>query len=177
MSKGAEADVFLLTKGSERAILKERKPKPYRDPSLDERIRELRTKQEASLLKKASQKLRVPKLLHRERFSLLLEFIEGKRPEKTPELAAIMGELLRELHSLNIIHNDFTPANVLLAEEPVIIDFGLGFHSSRIEDKANDVFTTAYSLDDYAEAFLAAYKDERVLARVEEIRKRARYVR
>ena len=53
-------------------------------------------------------------------------------------------EMLAALHKADIIHGDYTPANLILesgGRRMFVIDFGLGFISNDIEDKAVDVFT------------------------------------
>ena len=47
LKKGAEADVYLSSWNGKKSILKVRKEKKYRNPSLDTRIRKQRTIREA----------------------------------------------------------------------------------------------------------------------------------
>jgi tRNA A-37 threonylcarbamoyl transferase component Bud32 len=59
-----------------------------------------------------------------------------------------------------------------------VIDFGLGFVSNNVEDKAVDVFTMLRAIGE-KEAFARGYgtytKAGAVLARVKEVEKRVRY--
>ena len=50
LKKGAEADVYLSSWNGQKSILKIRKEKKYRNPSLDSRIRKQRTIREAQLI-------------------------------------------------------------------------------------------------------------------------------
>ena len=50
LKKGAEADVYLSSWNGKKSVLKIRKEKKYRNPSLDIRIRKQRTIREAQLL-------------------------------------------------------------------------------------------------------------------------------
>ena len=50
LKKGAEADVYLSSWNGKKSILKIRKEKKYRNPSLDTRIRKQRTIREAQLI-------------------------------------------------------------------------------------------------------------------------------
>ena len=94
------------------------------------------------------------------------------------------GAVLARLHSKDIIHGDYTPANLIESytesggKKIVVIDFGLSFISNDIEDKATDVFTMLRAIDE-KDAFLAGYKSyakaERVFERVKVIEKRVRY--
>jgi len=52
----------------------------------------------------------------------------------------LIGENLAKLHDNNIIHSDLTTSNMILKSDKVyFIDFGLGFESNRLEDKATDL--------------------------------------
>ena len=50
LKKGAEADVYISSWNGKKSVLKIRKEKKYRNPSLDIRIRKQRTIREAQLL-------------------------------------------------------------------------------------------------------------------------------
>ena len=92
------------------------------------------------------------------------------------------GEILAVLHKAQIIHGDFTPANLIQEGRKLfVIDFGLGFFSNDIEDKAIDVYTMLKALDEKSgAAFIEGYKTENpkhktILKRVEDVKKRVRY--
>ena len=50
LKKGAEADVYLSAWNGQKSVLKIRKEKKYRNPSLDIRIRKQRTVREAQII-------------------------------------------------------------------------------------------------------------------------------
>lgn len=153
ISRGAEAVIFL----DKNRIIKQRLKKHYRIDILDNKLRKTRTKKELNLLKKASEIINVPKVISFSDTEIIMENINGNKlsdifdelNEKELEKVCIkIGENLGKLHSQNIIHNDLTTANIItlfnekaLAEknEVYFIDFGLGFISNKIEDKAYDL--------------------------------------
>ena len=68
------------------------------------------------------------------------------------EFVVEAARILARLHEKNIVHGDFTPANLMIVRRKgrrmlAVIDFGLGFLSQRIEDKAMDVLTMKKALD------------------------------
>jgi len=75
--QGAEAKIFLI----EDKIVKDRIPKSYRIPELDNKIREQRTKKETKLLNKASSIIPAPKPLPETDSKRLINmpFIKGQK--------------------------------------------------------------------------------------------------
>jgi len=145
-------------------ILKKRVSKGYRLKELDDKIRKQRTKRETKLLEKASKIINVPITIERDpthyntRFEILMDYIEGKKlsehldtlPKKqATETCKQIGESLAKIHDNNIIHGDLTTSNLILDKENKVwfIDFGLGFHSERIEDKAVDLHLIKQALE------------------------------
>lgn len=56
-------------------------------------------------------------------------------------LAQAIGKTIAQLHKNQIIHGDLTTSNMMLRNnELIMIDFGLGFQSSDLEDKAVDLY-------------------------------------
>jgi len=146
IAQGAEAIIYLHNN----KIIKERVRKLYRHPEIDERLRKKTTRFESRLLEKASKIIPVPKILHSDdkAMRIEMEFIEGKKlRDAVDELSAKekkdifnkIGMKLAKLHNANIIHGDLTTSNIILREKAYFIDFGLGFISERIEDKAVDL--------------------------------------
>jgi Kae1-associated kinase Bud32 len=183
MERGAEA---ILTPGriiGRDVLVKSRNAKGYRDPKLDAKLRTERTKMEARLLHKAKLAgVPCPTVLEVGEFEIAMERIDGKRPGMDDAECVEAGRLLAMLHGADIIHGDYTSANLLLEKgKLIVIDFGLGYISNDIEDKAVDVFTMlrAIGRDGHKDAFLTGYKgyqkSKQVLARVEEVEKRVRY--
>jgi len=178
--RGAEAVVTKTSFLGKSAVVKDRIEKTYREKHLDDLLRKKRTRAEARLLHKAKKAgVPCPTVLCIDEFSITMCFLEGKRPGMTREEAEKSGDYLAKLHNSGIIHGDYTPANLIKTRKGLsVIDFGLGFFSTDIEDMAVDVFTMLKSISK-KEEFLKGYKKSKryssVLKRVEDIRKRMRY--
>jgi TP53 regulating kinase-like protein len=125
---------------------------------------------------------------------IIMEFIEGTNVKKivTSELCFEIGRYAGFLHENNIIHGDLTTSNFILSKKLVLVDFGLSYYSSRLEDKAVDirllkqVFSSAHQAiyEDAYKCFIKGYtqtagkaKTEKVLEKVTEIERRGRYAR
>ncbi|HDD05062.1 MAG TPA: Kae1-associated serine/threonine protein kinase [Candidatus Aenigmarchaeota archaeon] len=189
LSRGAEA--ILLKKDGK--VVKRRVRKGYRIRKLDLYLRRFRTKREEKILRKAREVgVPTPKVLSTSKYELVMEFIEGSLLKdvldgmKKNERKRIMREIgrsIKKLHDANIIHGDLTTSNMILKDKVYFIDFGLGFFSTRIEDKAVDLFLFKKALESkhhevWEECFkevLEAYGDQRVMERLKEIEKRGRY--
>jgi N6-L-threonylcarbamoyladenine synthase/protein kinase Bud32 len=190
--RGAEATVEPLATGD---VRKSRAPKAYRHPRLDERLRRERTRGEARLLHDA-RRLGVSTPVIRDvdprEATLTMERVGEADLGEALTSAAVeaVGRQLATLHAAGIVHGDPTTRNVRVACDPArgrtwLIDFGLGFHSSHVEDYAMDLHVFEQSLagtaDDPAalvDAFEAAYRDAGegdVLAQLREIEGRGRY--
>jgi len=178
--RGAEAVLSRTTVIGIPAVKKDRIKKKYRVPELDVSLRRKRTRREARLLHRAKKAgVPCPTVLEVSDFSLFLSFIKGKRPGMDRKNSIKAGKYLALLHSADIIHGDFTPANLIMTKDGMyVIDFGLGLFSSDVEDKAVDVLTMLKAIKT-GDAFIQGYKkykkSKSVLRRVEEIKKRARY--
>lgn len=147
---GAEATVTRTDKG----VRKYRLVKSYRHPEIDRQLRESRTKAEARLIAKASAAgVPVPRVEIVDESTLLLEEVKGKAVKEVldyrPELAEEIGRIIARLHDANLIHADLTTSNMIFTPEEriVLIDFGLSYHSRRIEDKAVDVHLFKQALE------------------------------
>lgn len=200
ISQGAEAKIFL----DKNIINKERISKSYRHPVLDEQIRRLRTKHECKILIKANRLgMNVPKVLNadskslpKDKFNLQLEYLQGDRLSETLnnyeenkqfKVMKKIGEQTSLLHKNNIIHGDLTTSNTILNNNDVyIIDFGLSFISTKIEDKAVDLHLIKQALEakhwqnweKLFEKFLEYYsysESEKVINRLNIVEKRGRY--
>ena len=161
IQQGAEAKIFL----DEDVVSKQRIVKGYRHPQLDTLIRTRRTKSEGKILFKALNfGIQVPKVLNanqkgepRDKFDLKIEYIDGDKLSETLnsysekkqfETMKKLGEQVAKLHENNIIHGDLTTSNTILRDGKVfIIDFGLGFISAKIEDKAVDLHLIKQALE------------------------------
>ena len=171
------------------AVEKFRCQKRYRAPALDEKIRRERTRREARLLSRAKQAdVICPVVYEVSDFAILMKFLDGvmlyhalaSRPIKAREIASA-AKILSALHSVDVVHGDFTPANLMLTSDGMaVIDFGLGSISHDAEDKGTDVVTMKKALGRRGEAFVAAYArtggKPSVVRMSREIEKRARYM-
>ncbi|MBL7100834.1 MAG: Kae1-associated serine/threonine protein kinase [Nanoarchaeota archaeon] len=196
IAQGAEAKLY--REGSR--LIKERIKKSYRHEEIDRKIRKQNTRREHKLLNKASKLIEVPKILeyNEKEHVITMEFIEGgtlrdildKMPtEKRLKLCEQLGKEIAKLHNENIIHGDLTTSNFILNNRRIFfIDFGLGFHSTKVEDKAVDLhlLRQAFESKHYKhfkqsfKAVMKGYKQEskqakEVLNRFEVVEKRGRY--
>jgi TP53 regulating kinase and related kinases len=193
----AQAAEAIILKDNDK-VIKRRVKKGYRLEVLDEKLRKLRTRQEAKLLEKAGTLVSVPKVINVNEASkeIEMEFIDGKKlSENLDELEErfkIMeqaGKQVALLHNKDIIHGDLTTSNMILKDGKVfIIDFGLGFISKRVEDKAVDLHLIKQALEakhfrehqKLFESFLEGYKREekeagKILVQLEKVEARGRY--
>jgi len=190
ISQGAEAIIYQ----DKDKIIKDRTSKSYRLPILDKRLRTRRTKSESKIMTKLKDIIPVPKILDTDNEQKIeMEFIEGKKlsehleTEDWKSVLKQLSESLTKLHNQDLIHGDLTTSNMILKGDKVyLIDFGLGFHSHKIEDKAVDLHLLKQALDAkhfsiFPEAFniiLKNYKAKQsdlIIKRIETIEKRGRY--
>lgn len=180
--RGAEAVVRNSRMLGRKIVIKERIPKTYRITELDMRLRKERTRQEARLLHRAKiAGVDCPIVLFVDEFSIGMTKVKGKRPKMNPKESELAGQMLGKLHNSGIIHGDFTPANLLENKDGIfVIDFGLGFLSEDIEDKAVDALTMLKAIRGKEAGFLKGYGKAskeygKIMERMEEVKKRARY--
>ena len=174
IAQGAEAIITLVTPRSEKNsslttsqsiashsepfIIKDRIPKSYRLPQLDESIRKHRTKSETKLLEKASEIINSPiPQPQKDKFKIQMPYIDGKKLSehldsfslpKQKQICKQIGESVAKLHNENIIHGDLTTSNMILKDKKIFfIDFGLGFQSHKYEDKAVDLHLLRQALE------------------------------
>ena len=192
IAQGAEAIISL----EKDYIIKNRIPKLYRIREIDEKLRKQRTKNEAKLLEKANKLTNSPKVLKQDKYSLEIEFINGEKisdklnsyeEKKQFKTMQTLGKEIGKLHDSDIIHGDLTTSNTILKEEKVyIIDFGLGFISKRIEDKAVDLHLIKQALEakhfqnhqELFKNFIKGYepKDKKlILEQLKKVESRGRY--
>ncbi|MEK6909020.1 MAG: KEOPS complex kinase/ATPase Bud32 [Nanoarchaeota archaeon] len=192
LARGAEAIIIK----KEKTILKDRIEKSYRHPELDKKIRKLRTRSESKILEKLQKVINVPKIISSDEVKgkIEMEYIDGKKLadhlEKTDykKVCINIGKQLAKLHDNDIIHGDLTTSNMILKKDKVyFIDFGLGFHSSRVEDKAVDLHLIKQALEAkhhsiQEEAFKSIVKgykksknQKQTLLQLEKVEHRGRY--
>ena len=202
LQQGAEA-VIILSEGKNREpfIIKDRIKKGYRIPELDNKIRRIRTKSEAKLLMKASEIINSPKPFFEPSIygssKLKIPFINGKKLSDSLDnfqlneqkiICGKIGKNTAKLHENNIIHGDLTTSNMILKDDKVFfIDFGLGFISSKIEDKAVDIHLFKEALkarhfkhwevlfDEFLKGYEKYPEHKRVLEQLKKVELRGRY--
>ncbi len=142
----------------------------------------------------------------------LSDFIDSFPESKQLEICEEIGKEVAKMHDLNIIHSDLTTSNMILVENSeninksqiihnhaseivsdlptttkiYLIDFGLSFHSLRIEDKAVDLHLLRQALESkhfqhwekLFKSVLSGYNSTdktAVLKQLEKVEKRGRY--
>ena len=189
LKQGAESVIFL----DKDKIIKHRIKKSYRISEIDDKIRKSRTRSEAKLLEKA--KVNVPNVINVDdkEMKINMEYLQGDllkdifddlKEKERLKLCKNLGEEISKLHSQNIIHGDLTTSNLILKEDKIyFIDFGLGFFSHKLEDKAVDLRLLKQALESkhyrsfpktYDE-ILKNYKHSDVKKRLEKVESRGRY--
>ena len=222
IQQGAEAIIYKI----DNKIVKDRIPKKYRLPELDNKIRRIRTKSEAKIIEKLKNIINVPKILADPGAGRMIhmQYIKGKKLSEHLEsldyktICKQIGETLTKLHNQDIIHGDLTTSNMIYVENTkktnisnsktiqatqnkskdisninnknkfkiYLIDFGLGFHSHKIEDKAVDLHLLKQALeakhykiaDECFKIILKNYKSDKyklIIERIPIIEARGRY--
>ncbi|MGM5480810.1 MAG: KEOPS complex kinase/ATPase Bud32 [Nanobdellota archaeon] len=193
LSRGAEA---IITRDGE-YVFKARTAKSYRLKELDDSLRKSRTKREKKAILKAKELgISVPDLYdHDDKTTIKMSYLKGQRlrdellenPQNKHHLKTV-GKFLATLHENDIIHGDLTTSNVIHTptDELVLIDFGLSFFSTKIEDKAVDLHLLKQALesthykhtDDFYDEFMSGYRQyvnfEQVLERLKDVEARGR---
>lgn len=199
IARGAEA----VLERKNGFLIKRRVSKGYRIKELDFRIRRSCTRKEVKLLERGSCFIRVPKVFEYsdEKMWIKMEFVKGVLLRdvldnfnflKRREICELIGESIAKLHLNNIIHGDLTSSNIILrGNDLVFIDFGLGFFSRKVEDKAVDLYLLKRAFESkhyrcFEECFdsvLVGYKKVDkdlffdVVSRLRQVEKRGRYKR
>ncbi|MDD5193761.1 MAG: KEOPS complex kinase/ATPase Bud32 [Candidatus Nanoarchaeia archaeon] len=194
IQQGAEAIITL----ENNQIVKDRIKKSYRISVLDKRLRKSRTKSEAKIMNKLKEIISVPKIINTdEKEKIIMEYIQGKKLSEHLEnldykkICEQIAENISKIHNQNIIHGDLTTSNMIYVENDesfkiYFIDFGLAFHSMKIEDKAVDLHLIQQALE--AKHFTIwkecwkiildnynADKHKEILQRIKTIESRGRY--
>jgi len=203
IKRGAEAVLYLDNFEDQQVLVKERIKKNYRINQIDESIRKTRTRGEVKLLTEARKVgVLTPKIfsVDEKNHKITMEFIGGTRikellytaDKKTVTKVCLeIGKLVGKLHSAGIIHGDLTTSNMILKENQIyFIDFGLGSFSKKIEDQGTDLNLLYEALksthfkilklcwNNILKGYKQEYKDsDKVLKRIEDIEKRARYAK
>ena len=202
IKRGAEAVLYIDYFEGMKVLVKERIKKGYRLEALDKKLRVERTRREANLIREARKVgVNTPQIFNvdEEGCKIIMEFIDGKRLkdmldsweiERIEKIFVEVGKFVGKMHSTDIIHGDLTTSNILVKNDEIyFIDFGLGYFSKRIEDKGTDLnlFKEAIRAthpkllslcwENIVIGYKLSFNDwEKVLKRVDEIERRARYV-
>ncbi|KAI5180334.1 TP53 regulating kinase [Nematocida sp. AWRm80] len=168
---GAEAVVYLYKE----SVIKVRASKGYRHKNIDKSICTSRTKLERMILTRLEPLGLSPEVLELEdtvknyliqksiplEYAIQMKYISGvslatviaknisenKGIEEIRCLIEKIGQAIAQIHSVNVVHSDLTPNNIIVIDTKVsLIDFGLGKVSYKAEDKAVDLYVFEKSL-------------------------------
>ena len=194
LSEGAESIIYntrFLGLGS---VIKRRVKKHYRINEIDDTIRSRRTKNEAKIMCAVSSlSIRSPKVLLVGKYDITMSKIIGVNlntynlldaatAKKLVGVFSTLGKYAALLHNSNVVHGDYTPANIMINKGNVfLIDFGLSEFNSSIEEKAIDLLLMKRSIK--KESFRMLIKSYtkkcknsiKIIKKLEEIEKRGRY--
>uniref|UniRef100_A0A7C3J437 non-specific serine/threonine protein kinase n=1 Tax=Candidatus Methanomethylicus mesodigestus TaxID=1867258 RepID=A0A7C3J437_9CREN len=203
VKKGAEAELRRGEWLGFDVIFKKRVRKEYRNAALDSYIRGARTSLESRLLADARACMVPTPIVYfvdMEAFEIVMSYIPGEPLKKLIDGMddARMRLAFREigisvgrLHRGGIVHGDLTTSNIISAGRRLyLIDFGLGEHTTSTEARGVDIHLMRRALESSHhsrsksayDSFVEGYRLEMgeaaadVLRRVEEIRRRGRYV-
>ena len=200
---GAEAEIYLQEWFGELAIRKQRIPKSYRVPLLDDNIRHQRTSHEATMLREARKLgVAVPTILHidPDSSSLIMDYISGTTLKEELHVVSkldrrarcrALGELLAVMHMGGIVHGDITLSNVISQSGKLfIIDFGLGNFSKEVEAMGVDLLLLNRSIrsthylfhTELFKSFIKGYSQiigpkssNEIMEKMREVERRGRY--
>jgi len=199
--RGAEAVIYLAEWRGRKAVIKRRVKKRYRIEEIDERIREGRTRREAMLMvsaRKAGVSVPIIYDLRMGEKEIVMQYLDGERikdviDEKDEEwqrmICREIGKSIAKLHENRLIHGDLTTSNMIwMRGKLYFIDFGLGTKSEEAEDRGVDLhllmesFQAAHRNKNLfrwvMEEYMENFEDgEKVKKKVEEIRRRGRYMK
>lgn len=192
IEKGAEATIELKNN----QIIKNRIKKSYRIDDIDNKLRKTRTKAEAKIINKLQDTIPVPKVISTDdKQEIIMEYIDGKKLSEYldnldhEKICKIISENISKIHDKGIIHGDLTTSNMIYktSENKIyFIDFGLSFHSNKIEDKAIDLHLLQQALEaKHYKIWKKAWEiitnnynpndSKKILERLKQIEKRGRY--
>ncbi|KFM20619.1 Mn2+-dependent serine-threonine protein kinase Signal transduction [Marine Group I thaumarchaeote SCGC AAA799-D07] len=146
--KGAEGDLFLTNWINQKAILKSRKKKDYRNTSLDYRLRKQRTIRESEIISEVKKfGIHAPLIyfVDVENCNIIMQKIDGVlvrdlSASKVVSVCSKIGKLVGIMHKNGIAHGDLTTSNFILSKHTIfIIDFGLASRTSKFDDHAVDL--------------------------------------
>jgi len=148
IKKGAEGDIFLTSWNNQKAVLKIRKKKDYRNSQLDSRIRRQRTIREAEIISEVKQfGISTPILYYVDIKSckILMQYLDGTLVNELSEINLTkkckeIGKIVGVMHKNGIMHGDLTTSNFIVSKKTIsVIDFGLALRTKKPEDHAVDL--------------------------------------
>ncbi len=148
IKKGAEGDLFLTKWNDQKAILKERKQKNYRNLELDQRIRKQRTIRESEIISEVkSFGVSSPLVFFVDikKCTIIMQYVSGTLVNELSKSKLILnckkiGKIVGTLHKNGIMHGDLTTSNFILSNNKIfVIDFGLAIRTKKPEDHAVDL--------------------------------------
>ena len=130
VTQGAEATISFSEFLGRRALVKTRPAKSYRLPEIDSHIRNVRTRNEARIMRDARDAgVRTPCIydIDLKESSITMEYIEGRsvksildvHPESADEICRKIGIAVAKLHSAGICHGDLTTSNMIIEDGEV----------------------------------------------------------
>jgi len=199
IKKGAEGDIFLTQWNNQKAILKERKQKDYRNSQLDNRIRKQRTIRESRIISEVKSfgvSSPLVYLVDTNKCIILMQYLHGTTVNELSDSQIIkqckeIGHMVGAMHKNGIMHGDLTTSNFILVKRKIfVIDFGLALRTQKPEDHAIDlrlfkeILNSAHAsiMEKSWKNFLSGYKAEieerqflKILNLVSLIESRGRY--
>ena len=148
IKKGAEGDLFLTKWNDQKAVLKARKQKNYRNLALDHRIRKQRTIRESEIISEVkSFGVSSPLVffVDTKKCTILMQYVSGTLVNELskPKLISVckkIGKIVGLMHKNGIMHGDLTTSNFILSNGKIfVIDFGLAIRTKKPEDHAVDL--------------------------------------
>ena len=134
--------------------------------------------------------LNVPKFIRKTENEIYMLKIEGDLLSSCNKVVFMdkVARLIYEMHKNEVIHGDLTPMNFIVTETKVyVVDFGLSFISSKVEDKAVDLYVFERALDTkdekkkFLEQYFLNYEKDNLLSlgkilsnKLDEVRRRGR---
>jgi len=148
IKKGAEGDLFLTVWNKQKAVLKARKEKNYRNSQLDNRIRKQRTIRESEIISEVkSFGISTPLVyfVDTKNCTILMQYITGTLIQDLPKtkltlICKKIGQVVGTMHKNGIMHGDLTTSNFILSHGKLfVIDFGLAVKTKKSIDHAVDL--------------------------------------
>lgn len=184
IAHGAEAIIYKTKILNKDVIIKERISKKYRNSVLDKKIIKTRNKEEAYLLKKVKEiGIFSPHVFYYSENKIIMEYIKRDKHKNIFKI----GQEIAKMHNNDIIHGDLNIINIISNKNKIyFIDFGLGFISKKIEDKATDLLVFKKTLkslkktekywQEIEKGYLKKTNNPQIVQKINEIEHRARYL-